>query len=149
LDRVLEQTRAAVLVARLRAPLSTTRRLLLLVPDGLHRHPGFADALGLVNRVAHGAGASLVLLPVGADGAAVQRAHAAARPALPASTEGVARWEEARDRVAAARRGSAAWTPRLEHLPERLAAAEPLNLIVVYPPEGEDYTPGDGLGDVV
>ncbi|HEU0014125.1 MAG TPA: cation:proton antiporter [Longimicrobium sp.] len=160
LDRVLERTRAAVLVARLRAPLGTTRRLLLLVPDGLHRHPGFVDALGLVNRVAHGAGASLVLLPVGADGAAVQRAHAAARPPLPASTEGVARWEEARDRVAAARRddlvvllsarrGSAAWKPRLEHLPERLAAAEPLNLIVVYPPEGEDYTPDDGLGDVV
>jgi Kef-type K+ transport system membrane component KefB/nucleotide-binding universal stress UspA family protein len=67
LDQVLERTRQMVLVAKLGHPLNVTRRLVVLVPPAADRHPGFADALAMVNRIAGGIGAGMAAVVVGTD----------------------------------------------------------------------------------
>ncbi|HEX2205839.1 MAG TPA: cation:proton antiporter, partial [Longimicrobium sp.] len=125
LDHLLEVTRAQVLVALLPHPPRTTRRVVAVVPPALDRHPAFRELLRTVNALASGAGAALVLAPVGGDPERTAALHAAARPAVPATTEAVPGWEALEERLRglsrddlvvllAARRGTAAWSPPLE-----------------------------------
>jgi Kef-type K+ transport system membrane component KefB/mannitol/fructose-specific phosphotransferase system IIA component len=147
LDQLLQRTRQLVVTARLPHPLSTTRRVRLVLPPGIERHPGFAEVLGTVNRLASGAGASLAVWTVGGDVERLRSLHATLRPAVPASWERAEGWDaavarlkaevDAHDLLALAcpRRGSLAWHPRLSRLPEQLAALAPGAVLAVVPPE--------------
>jgi len=162
LDQLLERTRQMVLVAKLGHPLNVTQRLVVLVPPAADRHPGFADALAAVNRVAAGIGAGMSGLVVGADAERVRQLHTTTRPkvagewqALP-DWAALAGWLEGGLRredlvvLMGARRGTVAWHPRLERLPARLAELAPESFLAVYPPEAEvpAELPGE-MGDAL
>jgi Kef-type K+ transport system membrane component KefB/mannitol/fructose-specific phosphotransferase system IIA component (Ntr-type)/nucleotide-binding universal stress UspA family protein len=163
LDQLLERTRQMVLVARLAHPLNVTRRLVVLVPPAADRHPGFADALATVNRIASGIGAGMTGVVVGGETARLREVHGAVRPQVAADWQPVADWTalaqwldgnlRREDLVVlmGARRGTVAWHPRLERLPSRLAELAPESFLAVYPAESEvpaDVAP-DGLGDAL
>ena len=147
LDQLLERTRQAVLVAKLGHPLNVTGRLVVLVPPAADRHPGFAEALGIVNRIAAGVGAGMAGLVVGADGERLKRLHGAVRPQVAAEWQAVPDWSalgawlegnlRREDLVVlmGARRGTVAWHPRLGRLPAQLSALAPESFLAVYPPE--------------
>jgi Kef-type K+ transport system membrane component KefB/mannitol/fructose-specific phosphotransferase system IIA component (Ntr-type) len=149
LDQLLERTRQTVLVAKLSHPLSVTRRLVVLFPPGIDRHPGFPHALSTVNRIASGIGAGMAGVVVGTEAERVQAVHAAARPQVAAEWLAVEDWgalaawlrESLRREdlvvLMAARRGTVAWHPRLARLPGELAGLAPESFLAVYAPESE------------
>ncbi len=157
LDQLLERTRQMLVVAKLRHPLNVTRRLVVLVSPAADRHPGFADALATVNRIASGMGAGMAGVVVGDDPARVREAHASVRPQVAADWQALPDWgalaawlEEAlrpEDLVVlmGARRGTVAWHPRLQQLPARLAELGPQGFLAVYPPEPS--APSDAAPD--
>ncbi|HEX5871653.1 MAG TPA: PTS sugar transporter subunit IIA, partial [Longimicrobium sp.] len=162
LDQVLERTRQMVLVAKLGHPLNVTRRLVVLVPPAADRHPGFADALATVNRIASGIGAGMAGIAVGGDVERLRTLHGAARPQVAAEWQAVADWaalvqwlEGALKRedlvvLMGARRGTVAWHPRLEKLPARLSELAPESFLALYPPEAEaPAEPPPELGDAL
>ncbi len=163
LDQLLERTRQMVLVARLGHPLNVTQRLVVLVPPAADRHPGFADALATVNRIASGIGAGMAGVVVGTDAERMRQAHGAARPQVAAEWIAVpdwsalAEWLESAVRredlvvLMGARRGTVAWHPRLEQLPARLVGLAPESFLAVYPAETEapaELAP-ESLGDAL
>jgi Kef-type K+ transport system membrane component KefB/mannitol/fructose-specific phosphotransferase system IIA component (Ntr-type)/nucleotide-binding universal stress UspA family protein len=163
LDQLLERTRQMVLVAKLGHPLNVTQRLVVLVPPAADRHPGFADALATVNRIASGIGAGMTGVAVGEDVERLRRAHGAARPQVAAEWMSVpdwsalAEWLESAVRredlvvLMGARRGTVAWHPRLERLPARLVELAPESFLAVYPAETEAPAelPPEALGDAL
>jgi Kef-type K+ transport system membrane component KefB/mannitol/fructose-specific phosphotransferase system IIA component (Ntr-type) len=163
LDRMLGVTRQMVLVARLGHPLNVTQRLFVLVPPAADRHPGFAEALATVNRIASGIGAGMAGIVVGDDAERLRTMHAAARPQVAAEWQAVpdwgalAAWLESAVRredlvvLMGARRSTVAWHPRLERLPARLAELSPESFLAVYPAETEAPAelPPEALGDAL
>lgn len=163
LDQVLERTRQMVLVAKLGHPLNVTQRLVVLVPPAAERHPGFAEALAAVNRVASGIGAGMVGVVVGEDAERLRALHAEARPQVTAEWLAVRDWgalgewlegglrREDLVVLMGARRSTVAWHPRLERLPARLAELAPESFLAVYPTESEAIAelPPEALGDAL
>jgi Kef-type K+ transport system membrane component KefB/mannitol/fructose-specific phosphotransferase system IIA component (Ntr-type)/nucleotide-binding universal stress UspA family protein len=163
LDQLLERTRQMLLVARLGHPLNVTQRLVVLVPPAADRHPGFADALATVNRIASGIGAGMAGIVVGDDAERLRTMHAAARPQVAAEWQAVpdwgalAAWLESAVRredlvvLMGARRSTVAWHPRLERLPARLVELSPESFLAVYPAETEAPAelPPESLGDAL
>ncbi|HEX2092059.1 MAG TPA: cation:proton antiporter [Longimicrobiaceae bacterium] len=149
LDQLLEGTRRLVLVARLGYPLNTTRRVVLVLPPAIERHPGFLEALRAVKSVAAGVGAPVLALVVRGDPERLREAYSAAGPQLPTTWERIPDWEALRPElesrlgpddlvaVLSARRGTLAWSTQLERLPAQLATRVPQSFIIVYPPETE------------
>ncbi|MBB4637775.1 cation:proton antiporter [Longimicrobium terrae] len=147
LDRLLEQTRQMMVVARLSHPLKLTSRLTVIVPPGLERHPGLAEALGVVHRIASDVGGSLSLLTVQAAPEPLVEAQRAARPAMSAEWRVADDWpsllaslrESTRADdltvLVSARRGGPAWHPRLRHLPEQVAESVSADFVALYPPD--------------
>ena len=163
LDQLLERTRQMVLVAKLGHPLNVTQRLVVLFPPAADRHPGFADALATVNRIASGIGAGMTGVVVGEDVERLRTMHGAARPQVAAEWLAVrdwgalAEWLEGALRredlvvLMGARRSTVAWHPRLERLPGRLAELSPESFLAVYPAETEapaELLP-EALGDAL
>ena len=149
LDQLLERTRQMLLVARLGHPLSVTRRLVVLFPPGIDRHPGFQPALSTVNRIAAAVGAAVAGVVIGAGLERLKQVHARVRPAAAVewhSVEGwraLGQWLETHLRrddlvvLMGARRGTIAWHPRLARLPGELAGMAPESFLAVYAPEPE------------
>jgi nucleotide-binding universal stress UspA family protein/mannitol/fructose-specific phosphotransferase system IIA component (Ntr-type) len=156
LDQLLDETRQAVLVARLTHPVQTTRRVTLVVPPGAASHGGFAEALRLAAELASRAGAAVRGVAAAAERGAVEAEWARVRPQPAAAWEGAARWAELASRLGAdpaedelvlllgARRGTVHWSPRLERLPALLAGHPARAFAVLYPPERGE---GEGDGD--
>ena len=153
LDHLLDTTPAQVVVAHLPRAVRTARRVAVVVPRELELHPGFRDLLRTVNTVASGVSASVRLIGVGGEPARLLRLHGEIRPHAPASADTAAGWQAVEELAAAlpaddllvllaTRPGMSGWSPRLERLPTRLAAARAGNLLVAYAPEAD--APGSG-----
>jgi Kef-type K+ transport system membrane component KefB len=150
LDQVLELTRQEVIVARIGPPLNTTRRLLVVIPEGADHMEGFSGAVRVVKRLAHQLGAPVHLLSVGTGSAGYVEYMKKVRPEAPVEGTSVEGWPRLLERLAlaiqeddlvvvlSARRGAVAWTPELEHLPREMGPIVPESLLVVYPSEIPD-----------
>jgi hypothetical protein len=145
------------MVARLERPLNTTKRLVLVVPPLIDRHPGFFATTAVLKRIAAQLGAPLRLLVVGGR-AAEYAAHVdGVKPALRVTADGVDAWNELMPRLAAeagpddlvvllsARPGTVAWHPRLERLPARFASRLPGSFVIVFPSQAAPGTATDWL----
>lgn len=153
LDRLLEGTDQLVLAARLKTPLNTTRRVVLLLPPHADRSRGFFGAVGTIKGTAERLGAQVAGLAVGGDPGRYEEHLDAVPPEVPTHVEGIAGWGalpgalEAMLRpddlvvLLSARRGTVAWERELDRLPRRLASLVPENLLVVYPCEAEAPAP--------
>lgn len=147
LDQLLEQTRQQVIVAKLGHPLNITQRVVLLVPRGSDRLPGFAEAITTLKLLANRLGARVTGYIIGEGAERYQEALETLGPTAPVAVEGVASWPLLLRRlgqdvvdddlvvVLSSRRGSLAWTAALERLPARLADLVPESFLVVYPAE--------------
>ena len=155
LDQLLGRTRQQIVVAGLAHPVSTVQRIVLILPPSIERHPGFLEAARTVAQLASGAGTTLTAVTVGGDAERLGKLFAGVRPQVAVAWERADGWGDllellptmlkAGDLVAlvSARRGTLAWHPRLERLPERLGALAPESFLVVFPPEVE----ADGAGE--
>ena len=165
LDGVLADTRAMVVVARLAAPLAAAKRLVVLVPPGVHLELGFARAARVLKVLASQKGLRITL--VAADADAVAERLRAARPDAPVAVEALEAWGEAAraldgivetgDVIAlvGVRRGAVAWRPSLQRLPRVLARRHPeLDLLSITVSEAEvvpmlaEALDGDGVDDL-
>ncbi|TVR59850.1 MAG: cation:proton antiporter [Gemmatimonadales bacterium] len=156
LDQVLELTRQEVMVARIGPPLSTTRRVLLIVSTGAERMIGFRRAIRSVKLLANRLGAPIHLVPVEADPDRYLEKLDEVRPDVPTDASRFVPGSEITSRVAStnrdddlvivlsARKGSVAWTAELEQLPRELNPVISDSLIVIYPSEIIDPL-GSGL----
>lgn len=147
LDQLLEQTRQAVLVARMGHPLNTTARMVLVLPPDADRHPGFPDAVGLIKRLASEVDARLEVISVGGDTVAYEEILRKVAPEYPFSLNKVDGWGpllwDLRDRLGpqdlvaalSSRRGTLGWSRELERLPGQLASLVPESFLMVYPSE--------------
>ena len=146
-DRVVTQSKQAVLVYRPGPPLATARRLWVLAPPLIERHSGLPNALQLVRRIAARAGTRLHLAATDATRRAIEALPGNLPPPGSKTPPSLATWaavvaavEHARadgDAVLllSVRRGNLAWQPSLERLPVEWAHRWPDgNLIVLFPP---------------
>ncbi len=149
LDQLLEQTKQTVIVARMGHPLNTTGRMVLVVPPGSDRNPGFGGAASLIKSLASEVDATLETLVVGEDPSRVERLFVETQPEHPMSFEGVEGWGpllwELRTRLEpedlvvllSARKGTLSWSRELEKLPGQLSSLVPESFLIVYPSEAE------------
>jgi Kef-type K+ transport system membrane component KefB/mannitol/fructose-specific phosphotransferase system IIA component (Ntr-type)/nucleotide-binding universal stress UspA family protein len=147
LDQLLEQSREMILVAKLGHALNTTRRIILILPPLVSRHPGFLKAVHSVKTLADQLGCPVVALVVHGHAGRYRELVDPLPPKVPTTWNWVRDWPdlpealriqlEADDLVIAigARRGTVAWHRSLEALPAELAALAPESFLVVYPPE--------------
>lgn len=156
LDQLLEQTREQVLIARLGHPLSTTRRLVVVVSRGADRMPGFHETARSVKLLANRLGASILGLAVDSEPDAYRDFFDAIKPDAPATFDRIAGWDALSAQltrhlepddlvvVVGARAGALAWDPALDRLPMELAESAPGSFIMVYPSELERPAPPPG-----
>jgi Kef-type K+ transport system membrane component KefB/mannitol/fructose-specific phosphotransferase system IIA component (Ntr-type) len=146
LDQLLELSTQQLVVAKLGHPLSTTRRIVVLVPRWTDYDPGFPKTAAALSRLATGLTAELVLVVVKADPAPYLAYFSGTKPAVPVSARPVTSWigalsalQELRRQndlvaVLSARPQTVAWHASLERIPARLAALVPESFLVIYPP---------------
>jgi Kef-type K+ transport system membrane component KefB/mannitol/fructose-specific phosphotransferase system IIA component (Ntr-type) len=159
LDQLLELSTQQLVVAKLGHPLSTTRRIVVLVPRWTDHDPGFPRTAVTIRRLAAGLGAELVLVVVKSDPAPYLAQVSGGKPVVPVTARPVESWMDAlralrelrrpNDLVAvlSARPHTVAWHASLERVPGRLAALVPESFLVVYPPvpaDAERSSPVEG-----
>jgi Kef-type K+ transport system membrane component KefB/mannitol/fructose-specific phosphotransferase system IIA component (Ntr-type) len=147
LDQLLGQTKQMVVVAKLGHPLNVTKRLVVVMPPLIYRHPGFFEAARAVKTLASQLGAPILALVVQEDTQRLTDLFQPIRPAAPAVFQGVDAWNvllrELREQVKvddlvvvlSARRGTLPWHPKLERLPSQLAGLLPESFLIFYPAE--------------
>jgi mannitol/fructose-specific phosphotransferase system IIA component (Ntr-type) len=146
LDQLLAETREMLWVCRLRQPLSTLKRVLVLVPPYLSRETGFDTALRAVKTMARQAGAELVFVAAERSADELETSARSIKPNLPLKLHRIEAWAAVVRGVDAlyrpgdlivlltAREGSLAWRPALNRLPRVLAHHfDDAGLLVVYP----------------
>jgi Kef-type K+ transport system membrane component KefB/nucleotide-binding universal stress UspA family protein len=158
LDQVLEQTRQMVLVSKLGHSLSTTERIILLVPEGADHMSGFLEAVQAVKLLANRLSAVIRGYTITEQTQLYHKYLSAVRPEAPATFEETADWNALLQRlqedlreddlvvVLGARRGAVAWNPALEQLPGRLARMVPESFIILYPAEAIPAAPQFPVG---
>jgi Kef-type K+ transport system membrane component KefB/mannitol/fructose-specific phosphotransferase system IIA component (Ntr-type) len=149
LDQLLDQTHQMVVVAKLGHPLNTTKRLVLVMPPVIHRHPGFFEAARATKVIANRLGATVLGLAVDARAERFAELYAPLKPPVNATWERVGSWgmllSELRKRVRpddlvvalSARRGTLPWHPKLERIPAQLAGLVPESFLILYPSEAD------------
>lgn len=149
LDQLLAQTKQMVVVAKLGHPLNVTKRLVVVLPPLIYRHPGFFEAVRAAKMIGSQLGAPILGLAVEEDAARMSELLQPIRPAASVQIERVAGWgaliTDLRSRVnpedlvivLSARRGTLPWHPKLERLPGQLAGLVPKSFLMFYPPEAD------------
>jgi Kef-type K+ transport system membrane component KefB/mannitol/fructose-specific phosphotransferase system IIA component (Ntr-type)/nucleotide-binding universal stress UspA family protein len=160
LDRVLEQTKQMVMVAKLGHPLNTTARIVVVIPPASDHHPGFFGAARAVKTMANELGADLSGLVVKDDAKRYQRLYDRVRPDLPVTFEQVEGWRALMQNlrntlqendlvvVMSARQGTLAWHRELERMPGLLSELVPESFIMLYPSETADGA-GEDVGTLL
>ncbi|WP_336343669.1 cation:proton antiporter [Halalkalicoccus ordinarius] len=145
IDQVLRRTDRLVLVSRVRDPLNTARRIVLLLPPGIDANAGIAEALHAVSVVAGHTGARVRAVVVEDDPERYEPLFDRIEPEVSATFERVADWKALlallRDELSpsdlvvcmSARRGSLGWHPQLQTLPKSVSTLFEGSFIVVYP----------------
>src|SRR5690606_31532552 len=147
LDQLLASTKQMVVVAKLGHPLNVTKRLVVILPPLIYRHPGFGEAARAVKTLASQLGATILGLVVNEEVDRVAQMLEPIKPTLPIRFQRVERWGallgELRSQLQAddlvvvlsARRGTLPWHPKLERLPGQLAGLVPESFLIFYPSE--------------
>ena len=142
IDTVVEEYKKAVMINRLSAPVSTARRIVLVLPPLAGRHVGFAVLLRMVKTLAGQAGTT-ILAVTGSD-----CCHETIRTVLEDATLSPPHdWKKTHEYLSPlllpsdwvilmnVRKGKLLWQPYLDRLPGMLAAQYPsLNLSCIFPP---------------
>jgi Kef-type K+ transport system membrane component KefB/mannitol/fructose-specific phosphotransferase system IIA component (Ntr-type)/nucleotide-binding universal stress UspA family protein len=154
LDQVLEQTKLQVIVAKLGHPLNTTRRIVLLIPEGSDHVAGFLQAARTIKLLANRLGADVHGYVVGEPTESYADYFARVKPSAPTTLQRSNGWNATlnslRDDVQpddlvivlSARPGAVSWVPALERLPAQLAGLVPESFLMFYPAEAAPVSAG-------
>lgn len=149
IDQVLSRTTQLTLVSRVRQPISTTRRILLIFPPGIDHNDGFYEALYAIKRLSERTGAQIHGLVVEGNPEQFERLFTLVEPEVPGEFELVDDWKELvsllRDGIReddlvvcmSARRDDLGWHPELRTLPKSISTLTAGNFVVVYPAREE------------
>ncbi|MBA2572982.1 MAG: cation:proton antiporter [Gemmatimonadetes bacterium] len=144
LDPLLEQTRQRAIIARLMNPLNTTHRVVLLIPRGLDRLPGFPATVRTIKLMANRLGASILGFVVVAWPEPYQEQFEVMKPDVPTNFVRIGEWDvvlrSVQDNLGAddllivltVRQSSPCWHPAMEHLPGQFAQSVSENLVVLF-----------------
>jgi Kef-type K+ transport system membrane component KefB len=145
IDQVLGRTTQLTLVGRVREPLNTTERIVLVLPPGIDHNDGFYEALHTVKLVSEETGAPIYGLAVDGNPDQFERLFALVEPDAPGEVGGVRGWKELlstlRDEVrsgdlvvcVSARRNDVGWHPELQTLPKGISTLTDGNFVIMYP----------------
>lgn len=148
LDQLLRRCPQQLVVCRLKHPLHTASRLVLVVPPFADREVGFLDAVRTVKNLASHAGCTLVLSARERDLERIQPLIAGVKPEVKTAAEpvrAIESWMNAKGPtlnpqdifvLLAARENQVSWRPALDRLPRAVMSRpdEP-SMIVIYPSE--------------
>ena len=152
IDAVLETTRQLTLVGRVREPMNTVDRVVVIFPPLIDHNDGVFEALQAVKRVAERTGSELFGIVVDGDPDQFERLSGMVDPEVTAEFEAVGDWnavlEILRDDVddetmvalLSARRGDIGWHRELETLPKSISTLVDGNFVVVFPTKEERKT---------
>lgn len=161
LDQLLEETRQHVVVAKVGHPLNTTRRIVLLIPRGSDRVPGFFGMVRALKLMTNRLGAEIEGFVVAGPPDVYAKHLTSVKPDAPVRVSGLSAWGDVRARLEAevrpddlivlmsARRGAISWNPGLARVPADLAELAPESFLVVFPSEIELQDPQPGVARVL
>jgi Kef-type K+ transport system membrane component KefB/nucleotide-binding universal stress UspA family protein len=144
IDQVLSRTGQLTLVGRVREPLNTTERIVLVLPPRIEDNAGFFEALHTVKLVSEETGAPIRALAVDGDPDRFERLFGRVEPEVPATFERASDWKSLlstlRDDVGtddlvvclSSRRDDIGWHPQLQTLPKSISTLTDGNFIVMY-----------------
>ncbi|MBM7648283.1 Kef-type K+ transport system membrane component KefB [Bacillus ectoiniformans] len=150
IDNFLDHTNQRTIIAKLGHPLNTTDRLVLLIPQNVHQKPGFKDSLKIIKQISAQLNAPIHCLLLRGEKEIFQKVFNHIKPVTPTVFTTVESWEELyRDRVEelrkndlviviSARKGTIAWHPQLELVPEKMATVIPESFLIFYPTEASE-----------
>ena len=145
IDQVLRRTEQLVFVSRVREPVNTTERLVVLLPPGIDHSSGFYEVVHHIKVLSEHTGAEILGLAVDGNGEQFERLFELVEPEAPVEIASLDGWdgllEYLRDDVRAgdlvvcvsARRGTIAWNDKLQTLPKSISTLVDGNFVVVYP----------------
>ena len=145
IDQVLSRSPLLTLVGRIRRPVNTARRFVVVLPPGIEHNPGFLEAVHTIKRLAEGTGTSITALVIDASPADVERALSPVEPEVPTEFGAIEDWGSLRavleddvteDDVVvclSSRRDDPGWQPTLQTLPTAISRLTDGNFVIVYP----------------
>lgn len=147
IDPIVERSLQLVMVNRVQKPVSTAKRILLVLPPFAERQPGFEAIATAAKTLANQAGTSLLILCSAETLLAAGNFIKRTPPSVSVSLETLASWKGVVAHVASmieetdwlvlmgARKGELAWQPSLDRLPGQLAKGFPeVPFSVLIPP---------------
>nr|WP_254864860.1 cation:proton antiporter [Halovivax gelatinilyticus] len=145
IDQLLSRTTQLTVVGRIRDPLSTTERIVLVLPPDIEHNDGLDEVIHTITQLATAIGAAVDALAVEGDPAALERRAASVDPEASVRVSAVDDWAELESELGAkldagamaicvsARRDDVGWHPELRTLPSRISTMTDGNFAVVYP----------------
>ncbi|MFC4320493.1 cation:proton antiporter domain-containing protein [Litchfieldia salsa] len=149
LDQLVEQTSQSIIIAKLKHPLSTTKRIIAILPKGIDHSRGFKEALMQIKMMTNDLGAQLVCIVIDDEASKYEKFLKEIKSNPVTSVKEVEDWdtlyfEPSPQRnddliiVVSARKGTVAWHPELEIIPGKLAAMNHETFIIYYPQEEKE-----------
>lgn len=151
IDPIVERSFQMIMVNRVRGPVSTAKRILLILPPFAERQPGFESVVTGVKTLANQAGTSLTILCSADTVLAAGNFIKKTPPSAPVAFETLASWKGVQAGIArmveetdwlilmGARKGELAWQPSLDRLPGRLTQEFPGIPFSVFIPPAERW----------
>lgn len=147
IDNFLEHTFQRSLITKVRQPLNTMDRIILILPNNVVYKPGFEDAISIIKDIASQLSTSIKGLVLRDDLDVYQKVSGRVRPNIKIDFHSKDSWDSLYENdlndikstdlviLLSARKGTVAWNPELEDVPKKLAALNRGNFIVFYPTE--------------
>ncbi|RXT15481.1 cation:proton antiporter [Ammoniphilus sp. CFH 90114] len=161
LDRFVDRTTQAILIAKLDQPLNTTKRIVAVFPRGMDHAYGFREALHRIQGMSTAIGSTLHCLIMDEDENGFLNYLLESHHQPPTTVARIFGWKTLYATylstphpddlivILSARAGTVAWHPELEVLPGKLARRKLQNFIIYYPTEEKETdmrgTSGTGL----
>jgi Kef-type K+ transport system membrane component KefB/nucleotide-binding universal stress UspA family protein len=146
IDQLLANTAQLTVVAKIRHPLNTTKRIPLLIPPGIESHRGFSEGASLIKEISNGLDAPIEAVVIDGEDKAAEFTERleALDPDTSLSVSAVSDWDAAFERLGeglenddlvmclSPREGARGWHAQLKDVPEELAGMVPESFAVVY-----------------
>ncbi|RRJ34004.1 cation:proton antiporter [Halocatena pleomorpha] len=145
IDQVLHRTDQVVFVSHVREPVSTTRRLVVILPPGIDHNDGFYEAVHQIKVLSEHTGASIRGLVVEGNADQFERLFTLVELDVPLQFERIDGWKPLLEILSdairpndllvcvSARRGTIGWHEELQTLPKNISTLIEGNFVIVYP----------------
>lgn len=147
IDNFLEHTYQRSLITSIKQPLNTMERVILIIPNNVIFKPGFEDSISIIKDIASQLNTTIKGLVIRDDLIEYENISGRIRPNVKIDFNSVESWETLYENnlndvkttdlviLLSARRGTVAWHPEMESLPNQLVSMNLENFIVFFPTE--------------